>query len=204
MPLRRAIKKQTETEQILRARTQELTISNEELQAFAYSVSHDLQEPLRMISLYVQLIERRFPPDSAEGKSILNTIGRQALRMQDMVLQLLQLSRVARSQVEKTSVSLREIVDTVLDDLEVPIRSTSAEVLIAQLPSVPGWPDRLNVVFQNLISNALKYRKDNVAPRIEIRALARLYPFKQQSIGHLKGAREGRGRFFCVECGDGR
>lgn len=169
--LHRAIAEQEEIERVLRARTQELQLSNEELQAFAYSVSHDLQEPLRTIGVYTQMLERRFPSESKEASEHLSIIRSRALRMQEMLQQLLLLSRVSRSEVRKVTVPLQDVVTAVLADLQAVIASTSAEVIVGPLPSVPGWPDRLSVVFQNLIGNALKYRKPDVLPRIEISAV---------------------------------
>ena len=169
--LRSTLAEQIETELVLRTRTHELMLSNEELQAFAYSVSHDLQEPLRTISLYSQMLERRFPAASNEAKEHLRVVRRNALRMRKMLQQLLLLSRVSRSEARRIMVSLQDVLSTVLDDLNMVIVSSLAEVVIGPMPNVKGWPDRLSVVFQNLIGNALKYRKDEVPPRIEIRAV---------------------------------
>lgn len=169
--LRRAMAEQIETERVLTTRTQELMVSNEELQAFAYSVSHDLQEPLRTIGLYAQMLERGSPLGSSDANELLNTIRRNAVRMQEMLRQLLLLSRVSRSEVERVKVPLQEVLSTVIRDFEIAITSTSAELVIGPMPTVKGWPDRLSVVFQNLIGNALKYRRSDVPPRIEIRAV---------------------------------
>ena len=169
--LRSTLAEQMETELVLRARTHELMLSNEELQAFAYSVSHDLQEPLRTISLYSQMLERRSLAPSDEARDHLRVIRRNALRMQEMLQQLLLLSRVSRSEARRIRVSLQDVLSAVLEDLNIVIVSSSAEVVIGPMPNVRGWPDRLSVVFQNLISNALKYRKDEVPPRIEICAV---------------------------------
>ncbi len=169
--LRRLLAEQDQTDRMLRARTEELTVSNEELQAFAYSVSHDLQEPLRMISLYTQMIQRRCPPDSPIGQSYLRTILSGATRMQSMMDQLLLLSRIGRSEAPRVPVSVERLLSTVLSDLSPAISAASAEIDIGPMPTVEGWPDRLSVVFQNLIANALKYRRDNVPVRISISAV---------------------------------
>jgi signal transduction histidine kinase len=169
--LRRAMEEQASTEQVLRSRTQELTLSNGELQAFAYSVSHDTQEPLRMISLYTQMFERRCPPTSEDGHFYLKTIRSGAVRMQEMIDKLLVLSRIGRSDAPRVPVAIGEILSTVLQDLEPTIQATSAQLTIGPMPIILGWPDRLNVLFQNLIGNALKYRQEGVPPRIEISAI---------------------------------
>jgi signal transduction histidine kinase len=168
--LRRTLAKQARTEEALRSRTDELSASNEELQAFAYSVSHDLQEPLRVIRLYTQFFERRCPPGSQEGRLCLATIHDAAARMQEMIDNLLVLSRAGRSDVPQAPVSMDELLATVLKDLDAVIRATSAQIRIDGLPVVPGWPDRLSVLLQNLIGNALKYRREGVVPEIEISA----------------------------------
>jgi signal transduction histidine kinase len=169
--LRRALAEQASTEQVLRSRTHELTVSNEELQAFAYSVSHDMQEPLRMISLYTQMFERRCPPASQDGYFYVKTIRSGAVRMQEMIDKLLVLSRIGRSDVPRVQVAIGDIVSTVLRDFEPTIQATSAQLTIGTMPIVLGWPDRLSVLFQNLIGNALKYRQEGVPPRIEISAI---------------------------------
>jgi signal transduction histidine kinase len=169
--LRHTMAEQAETEQLLRTRTNELMLSNEELQAFAYSVSHDLQEPLRGIALYSEMLERHFRDATAEAKEMLNVVRRNSLRMQEMVQQLLLLSRMSRSEAKRITVDLEDVLSTVLQDLGVAITSSAAEIVIGSMPTVRGWPDRLSVVFQNLIGNALKYRRNNVPPHIEISAL---------------------------------
>jgi signal transduction histidine kinase len=168
--LRRAITEQSTAEQALRSRTEELTVSNEELQAFAYSISHDIQEPLRMISLYTQMFERRCSPTSPDGHFYLKTIRGGAVRMQEMIDKLLLLSRVGRSDAPRVPVALDDVLSSVLQDFEPTIQSTSAQITIGPMPTIAGWPDRLSVLFQNLIGNALKYRREGVAPRIEITA----------------------------------
>jgi signal transduction histidine kinase len=169
--LRRAMVEQELTDRFLRDRTEDLTASNEELQAFAYSISHDLHEPLRMISLYAQIFERRCPPTSQMGHQYLAVILGAVNRMQEMMDKLLLLSRVGRSDVERHTAQVDDLLSNVLRDLEPVIRSTSAEIVIGPMPTITGWPDRLSVLFQNLISNALKYHRDDVAPHIEISAV---------------------------------
>jgi signal transduction histidine kinase len=169
--LRRSMSEQASAEQALRDRTEDLTLSNEELQAFAYSVSHDMQEPLRTIRLYTELLERRYPPSSSEGHFLLGTIRGGAARMQEMIDRLLLLSRIGRSDAQKVPVAIGEVLSVVMRDLEPAIRAASPEITIGSMPTVPGWPDRLSVLFQNLIGNALKYRREGVVPQIEISAV---------------------------------
>ena len=169
--LRRAITERARTEQMLRDRTEELSLSNEELQAFAYSVSHDLQEPARTIRLYTALIERRAPPTSPEGEYELKTIGGAAARMQEMIEKLLLLSRVGRSAAEKVPVEIGEVLSGTMRDLELAIQPAAARITVGSMPVVLGWPDRLSVLSLNLISNALKYTRDGITPEIDITAV---------------------------------
>jgi light-regulated signal transduction histidine kinase (bacteriophytochrome) len=141
------------------------------LQAFAYSVSHDLQEPLRNQSVYSELLERRhgdsLPP---EAHQYVRVIRGSALRMQDMLRSLLLYSRVGQADREKNLVDCGEIVKRVLTDLESLLRRVDARVEVGPMPRVWAWEDRLQQVFQNLIENAAKYRKQDVPPWITISA----------------------------------
>jgi light-regulated signal transduction histidine kinase (bacteriophytochrome) len=91
--------------------------------------------------------------------------------MQEMIDKLLVLSRIGRSDVPRVQVAIGDIVSTVLRDFEPTIQATSAQLTIGTMPIVLGWPDRLSVLFQNLIGNALTYRQEGVPPRIEISAI---------------------------------
>jgi light-regulated signal transduction histidine kinase (bacteriophytochrome) len=162
--------RQKGTDRQLRLRTRELSASNAELQAFAYSVSHDLQEPLRIISLYSELLERRFPPPTEEGHQHIQTLRTAARRMQGMIANLLVFSRLSRSDRPHENVAVDQIVAGAMRDLEFQIRSTNADIEIGPMPTLRAWPDRLSVLFQNLLSNALKYHRDGVTPRVKIKA----------------------------------
>lgn len=169
--LEREIAERSEAEQALSSRTRELTVSNEELQAFGYSMSHDLREPVRLIGLYSQMLERSSPPASADSRFFLDTIRKNALRMQEMIEQLLLLSRIGRSDTARVAVDLNRVVETVREDLADAISANSAEIVVGPMPTVEGWPDRLSVLFHNLVGNALKYRREEVPPLIEIAAI---------------------------------
>jgi light-regulated signal transduction histidine kinase (bacteriophytochrome) len=121
--------------------------------------------------LYTQLFDRRCPPASQDGRFFLQTIRGASARMQEMIDNLLVLSRAGRTDVAQSRVPMDELVSSVMKDLEYLIRSTSAQIRIGPMPVVPGWPDRLSVLLQNLIGNALKYRRAGVTPEIEISAM---------------------------------
>lgn len=147
----------------------ELARSNTELERFAYVASHDLREPLRSIVSYSQLLERRHPEALGdEGAEFLGYIVRGAKRMDALVNDLLSYSRISQRIARFDEVDLAAVVDAVVDGLGGAIRETGAEVAVGPLPRVTGNRIQLIEVFQNLMTNALKYRRPGVPPRIEI------------------------------------
>ncbi|MXV63378.1 GHKL domain-containing protein [Natronorubrum sp. JWXQ-INN-674] len=164
-----------ELEQRRRERDLERTIdrletSNERLERFAYAASHDLQEPLRMVSTYLQLIERRADDElSAESREFLEFAVDGADRMREMIDGLLKYSRVETGGEPLEPVSLDRVLEDVLDDLQFRIEESDAEVEIGGLPRVQGDSSQLRQVFQNLLSNAIEYSGDE-PPWIRISA----------------------------------
>lgn len=160
-----------ESEAALSQRTTELLRSNEDLQAFAYSVSHDLQEPLRNQSIYSELLERRHADAlPSDARQYLRVIRSSAIRMQQMMSSLLLYSRAGQADRERQLVDCGELVNRVLRDLDFLLRKADARVEVGRLPEVWAWEDRLQQVFQNLIENAAKYRKPDLPPWITISA----------------------------------
>jgi light-regulated signal transduction histidine kinase (bacteriophytochrome) len=146
----------------------ELQRSNSELEQFAYVASHDLQEPLRKVASFCQLLQRRYGgqlDDRAE--QYINFAVDGAKRMQVLINDLLAFSRVGRLTREQTLVDLNEIVRQVVDNYSERVEETGARLEIAELPSVRGEASLLSAVFQNLISNALKFKGDE-APVIAV------------------------------------
>ena len=151
-------------------REQRLEESNERLEQFAYAASHDLQEPLRMVSSYLQLIERRYADELDEdGEEFLEFAVDGADRMRDMIEGLLQYSRVETQGEPLEPVDLNEVVGDVRDDLDVRIIESNGDVDIEELPRVAGDERQLRQVFQNLLRNALEYSRDE-PPRVRISA----------------------------------
>ena len=149
---------------------EQLEASNERLEQFAYAASHDLQEPLRMVSTYLQLIERRYAAELDEdGREFLEFAVDGADRMREMIDALLEYSRVETSGDPFRPVDLEAIVADVLDDLTVQIEETNASITVEALPSVHGDASQLRQVFQNLLSNAIEYSGDE-PPQIHIDA----------------------------------
>ncbi len=157
-------------EEELRRKNNELTKANHELEEFAYVASHDLQEPLRMINIYSQLLLRRegLRDDTVAGQ-YAEFVHRGVNRMEELISDLLVYSRVIHSdqdepETAKLDVSLNEAISV----LRVRFEETGAEIVYEPLPEVVGEEKQLALVFQNLLSNALKYRSEDVRPRIEI------------------------------------
>ncbi len=165
----RDISERKMAEEKLKETIKELKRSNEELQQFAYITSHDLQEPLRTIASFTQLIERRYKgrldPDADE---FIDFIVDAATRMKEMIQGLLDYSRVGTRGEEFDFVDTEEILETVLSNLHTAISENNAEVTHDKLPTVIGDKTQLIQLFQNLVSNAIKFKKQDVPPKIHI------------------------------------
>lgn len=148
----------------------ELEESNKRLEQFAYAASHDLQEPLRMVSSYLQLIDQRYGDEFDEdGEEFLEFALDGANRMREMIDGLLAYSRVETRGDPFGPVDLNAVVRDVQADLQLRIEETDAELLVDDLPRVAGDRSQLRQVMQNLVSNALTY-SGKEQPRIEITA----------------------------------
>jgi PAS domain S-box-containing protein len=161
-----------ELEERVRRRTAELQRSNEDLQQFAYVVSHDLQEPLRAISGYTSLIEKRYKSRlDSDADEFIEFIVEGAERMQRLITDLLEYSRVGSRDVRPYGpVDLGAALDAALLNLQRSIDESGARVeRLGKLPDVLGDKQRLTQLLQNLVGNALKYRADR-SPIIRISA----------------------------------
>ncbi|MFC4438053.1 MULTISPECIES: ATP-binding protein [Natrialbaceae] len=151
-------------------RERDLEESNERLEQFAYAASHDLQEPLRMVSSYLKLIESRYADALDEdGEEFLEFAIDGADRMRDMIDGLLQYSRVETQGDPFEPVDLEDVLEDVLEDLHLQIEETNARITTEELPRVRGDVSQLRQVFQNLLSNAIAYSGDE-PPRVYISA----------------------------------
>jgi signal transduction histidine kinase len=150
----------------------ELARSNTELEQFAYLASHDLQEPLRMVSSFTQLLGKRYrgrlDPDADE---FIHYAVDGATRMQQLIKELLTYCRVGSGSQAFVAVNCEEVLAQVFTNLRVAIEESCAEVTHGPLPSVSGNQLHLTQLFQNLISNAIKYRGE-APPRIHVSATA--------------------------------
>jgi PAS domain S-box-containing protein len=151
-----------------------LNRSNDDLQKFAYVASHDLQEPLRKIQQFGDLLRTNYTGTSEEEQFFLERMQSAANRMSTLIRDLLDYSRVSTQRDRNSPTSLQEIVDRALMTLELVIIETKAEVMVEALPTIQGDALQLDQLFQNLLSNALKYRQPDIPPRIQI--LSQLVP----------------------------
>lgn len=166
-----ARKQNEELENIVTERTVELRHTNEDLRQFAYVASHDLKEPLRMVSSFLGLIEKRLNgkvKEDRELKEFINYAVDGTQRMDILINDLLTYSRVNTREKPFEKVNLNEVVDVVRINLKVMIEQSNAIVKVKKLPTIKGDLNQMIQLFQNLIANAIKYRNKKVVPIIEV------------------------------------
>ncbi|MGB0932299.1 MAG: sensor histidine kinase, partial [Chitinophagales bacterium] len=145
--------------------------SNEDLRQFAYAASHDLQEPIRMISSYLQLIERRYKDKlDSEAIEFIDYAVSGAKRMQTLINDLLAYSRVNTQQRSMAEADLNNLLEIVLHTLKAKIKETGAYIKVTDLPKVTIDSSQFIRLFQNLIENALKFKNTHSSPVIQIYA----------------------------------
>ncbi|WP_405591042.1 ATP-binding protein [Streptomyces sp. NBC_01190] len=147
----------------------ELLRSNAELEQFAYVASHDLQEPLRKVASFCQLLERRYDEQLDErGRTYIAYAVDGANRMQVLINELLTFSRVGRVQAELTEVDLEQVFAGATDSLSVAVDESGARITHDRLPTVRGDAGQLGILFRNLLSNAVKFRSPDRTPEIRV------------------------------------
>ncbi|MDR5897572.1 PhnD/SsuA/transferrin family substrate-binding protein [Halomonas vilamensis] len=163
-----------DTQQQLEQYRESLERSNKELEHFAYAASHDLRQPLRMVTSYAQLLERHLGGLDEDGEMMLHYMRDGAKRMDDMLLSLLDYSRVGRKGQPMQEMPLKDALDEALHFLTPDIEQTHAAITVTgDWPTLHASPDEMTRLFQNLISNALKYRSaDNTAVEIIVHSEA--------------------------------
>jgi len=152
-------------------RTAALRRSNEDLERFAYAASHDLREPLRKIRGFGRLLQGNVQGLDATQSDYLARIVNASERMESLISNLLQYSRIGADSPPKTWVELGKVAREALENLEALVRETQARVELRPLPRVLGDATLLRQLFQNLFANAFKYAKADVPPRIIVSAL---------------------------------
>lgn len=147
----------------------DLKRSNEELQRFAYVASHDLQEPLRTVASFTQLLERRYKGEfDSDADEYMNYIVEAALRMKEQINGLLEYSRISTNLNKFRQVNSEIVLNQAIDNLQFAIKENNAEITYDSLPVVICDAGQLQRIFQNLISNAIKFKKENISPKIHI------------------------------------
>ena len=158
-------------EQRVAERTAQLEAANKELEAFSYSVSHDLRAPLRHIAGFAELLGQEAGEALSEAaRKHLQKISTAAGRMGQLIDDLLVFSRMGRSEMQRVKVNLSNLVNDVLKDLQPEIKDRRIEWAIDSLPQVRGDPAMLRLVLTNLVANAVKYTRKRDDPRIEVGA----------------------------------
>jgi len=147
-----------------------LELSNQNLQQFAYVASHDLQEPLRKIKSFGDLLRMRYGNELGKGTDFIHRMQTAAERMSVLIEDLLVFSRISSQNEAAEPVELNEVINIVINDLEITIQETEAKLSIGSLPTVSGNKSQLSHLFLNLFSNALKFRHTNIPVLISVNA----------------------------------
>jgi PAS domain S-box-containing protein len=159
----------TELEHRVQMRTAELTAANQELEAFTYSVAHDLRAPLRHIDAFTRILQEdfagSFPPEAAQ---LLNTIRHGSENMSHLVNDLLNLAHVGRQELKRERAPLNLLIEEVIAEMKRESAGRDIEWRVAPLPTVEGDPGLLKQVFANLLSNSVKYTRPRKKAVIEI------------------------------------
>ena len=159
------------TEEKMKKLITELKRSNDELQQFAYITSHDLQEPLRTIASFTQLLERRYKNKlDSDADEFIDYIVEASIRMKQMILDLLEYSRLTRVEKRCQPLKIEDMLLDIFDNLNLLIIENKAQITYDALPTVFADESQLFRVFQNLIENAIKFKKENEDPKIHISA----------------------------------
>lgn len=158
-----------ESEKQLRATANELARSNADLDRFATAASHDLKEPLRMVSSYVELLAMKYGDRLDErARTYIEFAHDGAVRMQQLIDDLLAYSRVGRDTCQPCEMALDRAVSLALKNLKLALEESGGEVQVGELPRLRAVPSLMVQLYQNLIGNALKFRRSGVPPRVEI------------------------------------
>jgi signal transduction histidine kinase len=157
-------------EKKVRQRTNEIENKNKELEQFAYVASHDLQEPLRTISGFAEIIRKQYQGRlDGNAEKFLDFMSQASDRLKKLIKDLLDYSRIGREK-EAMKVDCNALLQEVLADLDQTIKENGATVNAMELPQIFAFPTELKLLFQNLISNSIKFRRKDLAPDIIIRS----------------------------------
>jgi signal transduction histidine kinase/ligand-binding sensor domain-containing protein len=149
---------------------EDLKIKNKDLEQFAYVASHDLQEPLRTTTGFIQLLQKQYKGKIDEKADLyLNFISDASDRMRVLIKDLLDFSRIGTN-VELQKIDCNLVLQNMLKDINAAIEESKAQVVFTELPVIIGYPTEIKLLFQNLVINAIKFRKKDVSPLISISA----------------------------------
>ncbi len=164
-----SVKRQTDK---LRRLSEDLRASNEELEQFAYAVSHDLREPLRAIEVHISILDEFYGDQfDSDARASMSFVKNGARRMDDMICDLLDYARIGQGEQKLANVPVETLLGTALDNLSASINKTSAQIEVDEaLPAVQGHAGNLVRLFQNLIGNAIKYHAPTRRPVVAITA----------------------------------
>jgi PAS domain S-box-containing protein len=169
----RDISSRKQSEDRLKAVAADLARSNAELEQFAYVASHDLQEPLRMVASYTQLLARRYAGKlDQDADEFIGFAVDGARRMQELINDLLAYSRAGTRPLQLDAVDVNALIDKVVADFGVAIADADAQVSHDALPTVQADATQLRQVFQNLIANGLKFHRPGVRPEVHVSGAA--------------------------------
>lgn len=146
----------------------QLKRSNADLEQFAYIASHDLQEPIRKISTFTQLLEQSIPDISETSKNYISKVYNSTDRMTKLIRDVLAFSRISQQESGFEKVDLTKIIQGVEADFDLMIQQKQATIHVEELPVVDAIPSQMIQLFSNLLSNSLKYSRSDVRPEIHI------------------------------------
>jgi len=198
--LQKEVSERKHAEEELKRYARDLEHSNRELQQFAYVASHDLQEPLRAVVSYLQLLERRHK--EALSEDAIRFIDRSVAagkRMQNLIRDLLEYSRVGTNGAPFVEVNINSVVETVLEGLHLAIEETGAEVIFGDLPTVVADPGQIEQLLQNLIANAIKFRRGDPLVTISARRVEKARKKVDRGGKSMAELRVHEGWLFSVE-----
>lgn len=183
--IRQDITKLKEAKELLAAQNVNLKLRNKEMEQFAYIASHDLQEPLRTIMNSVDLLEEEYKGKlDATGDRCLDILDRASHRMSDLIAGLLEYARIGQKG-EHSRVDCNELIRVIQEDLGVRIEETQTTFELENLPEIVAYETELRLLFQNLITNAIKFAQSGISPHIRIGAQEQedLFTFSVQDNG---------------------
>lgn len=153
----------------LKQKNLELEYSNRELDAFCYSVSHDLKAPLRGIRGYTKILKEDYKDKlDEEGERILGLVIENSVKMGSLIDSLLLLSKLGKKDMRKNPINMNELVNKILEEFQEDLKKGKLELKVKDLPPIMGDAELLKQVLINLISNAIKYSSKKENPKIEI------------------------------------